>query len=93
MKAGEMKNCEACGKQMVGALNPNTGAVSPIEVEPDERGNVVLHRRQIDGVMTVCAWTLGKLDIIEKAKKAGVELRLNHFAYCPEKARFGRQAG
>lgn len=71
-----------CGAQLVGALTIK-GKVAPIELAPDEqgRGNVWLGRRA-DGTV-ICATLSGLL--VEEAKLVGIPLRLNHFAYCPER--------
>lgn len=92
MRAGERKDCAACGVKLIGALNPKTGKVAPIEVDEHPDGNVFLHSRALDleSVMTVCAWTMGA-DTAEKAREAGVGLRMNHFATCPSRRRFERK--
>jgi hypothetical protein len=88
MQPGERKTCEACGKAMVGGLTMK-GKVAPIEVEPSGTGNVLL-QRHADG--TVAAITFGN-DTAQALRERGVELRLNHFATCPERERFNTNEG
>jgi hypothetical protein len=85
---GEQWACEACGKKLIAALT-NRGNVAPIEVEPSAVGNVLLHRRSIAGKLTPSAWVLGP-EMADYARENDVELRLNHFATCPERDRFKR---
>lgn len=81
---GQRWNCEGCAAPLVGARSKN-GKVSPITVEPKDNGNVLLHRRAGE----ITAWVLGG-DTLEKARENGVELRLNHFADCPQREQFER---
>jgi copper chaperone CopZ len=83
---GERWECEGCGKKLIGALTKN-GSVAPIELEPDERGNVILQTNTVD--RQVHAITLG-FDSAGKVAEAGAQLRLNHFAYCAYRERFQR---
>jgi copper chaperone CopZ len=85
--AGERWDCDGCGKKLIGALTKN-GSVAPIELEPDERGNVILQTNTTD--RQVHAITLG-FDSAGKVAEAGAELRLNHFSTCPERTRFMRR--
>lgn len=89
LRAGEVKTCEACGKQMIGAAHPNTGNVAPILLEPDEedRGNVLLFKR--DGEVRYAIIPNATMRVV--LRDLGVPLRLNHFADCPEAARFHRR--
>src|SRR5262245_17494307 len=98
MKPGQSKRCEACGCLMVGALTRD-GKVAPIEVGPDERGTVLLFRAEPAGPLratfgeeavvqcrTFAAGSMAHVELVDQ----GVPLRLNHFAYCPDAARFAR---
>lgn len=87
---GERWNCAACGEMLIGALTI-AGKVAPITVTPYDTddamaGNVWLGRRK-DGTV-ICATLSGAL--LEKARAEGLALHLNHFANCPDKARFAR---
>lgn len=83
MQPGDRKTCEACGKALVGGLTMK-GKVAPIESEPSSGGNVLL-QRHADGI--VAAITFGN-DTAQALRERGVELRLNHFASCPQAERF-----
>lgn len=85
MQPGERKDCQACGTPMVGGLTMK-GNVAPIEAKPSTQGNVLL-QRHADG--TVAAITFGN-ETAQALRERGVELRLNHFASCPERQRFER---
>lgn len=86
---GQTKACEACGVAMIGALTRD-GKVAPIEVDPDAtRGNVLLFKAPANGhaepvlqCRTFAGFALGEL----QAER--VPMRLNHFAFCPERDRF-----
>ncbi|HEX7088700.1 MAG TPA: hypothetical protein VF192_01110 [Longimicrobiales bacterium] len=94
MKPGERKRCEACGREMVGAVHPQTRKVAPIlvETEPEDlpaeqgRGNVLLFVREGEVRYAV----IGNANTRIALREMGVPLRLNHFADCPEAARFHR---
>ena len=85
-RVGERWNCAACGKPLIGALT-RKGAVAPIEIDVDARGNVHLWRSADNAVH---AWTMSGA-VLDEARAEGVQLRLNHFAYCPERERFKRE--
>lgn len=85
LQVGERKDCTACGKPMIGALTA-TEKVAPVEVDPSDVGNVLL-QRHADGVFV--AITFGN-ETAEALRQRGVELRLNHFATCPERERFSK---
>jgi hypothetical protein len=89
-EAGERWACEACGERLVGALTIS-GKVAPItllvyDAQDPMEGNVWLGRRK-DGTV-ICVTLSGEL--LEKARAEGLALHLNHFANCPERARFGK---
>lgn len=84
-EAGERFACDGCGKACIGALTKN-GAVAPIELEPDPRGNVLL-QRQSDGKIHAIVFGI---DSAGKVAEAGAELRMSHFATCPVAQRFRR---
>lgn len=86
LQPGEKRPCQACGVEMIGGLTLQ-GKVAPVEAEPSAGGNVLL-QRHADG--TVAAVTFGN-DTADALRQRGVELRLNHFASCPERERFNRQ--
>lgn len=94
LKAGERKRCEACGREMVGAVHPGTRKVAPIllaadpEDQPGEagRGNVLLFQRGGEVRYAIIANAAVRITL----REAGVPLRLNHFADCPDAARFHR---
>lgn len=79
---GEQRPCRACGKRFIGAAT-DAQAQAPIELEPDANGNVLLQRSGVG----VRAFTFGP-DNAAWLRGLGVELRMNHFASCPERARF-----
>lgn len=90
-QAGQRWTCDACGEQLIGALTIS-GKVAPITLlvydhhDPME-GNVWLGRRK-DGTV-ICVTLSGAL--LDKARAEGLALHLNHFANCPERARFERK--
>ena len=94
VKPGEVKTCEACGRRMIGAVYPSTQKVAPIvlEEEPEDmpaeegRGNILLFRRGGEVRYAIIENPTDRVKLREK----GVPLRLNHFADCPEAARFHR---
>lgn len=90
MDAGERKPCEACGEPLVGAAHANTGTVAPIHVAPDreDRGNVLLWREHYTGTMKYAVVPNSTMRVL--LRDLGVPLRLNHFAACPDAARFRR---
>lgn len=80
--AGERWTC-VCGEELVGALTINQ-KVAPVTLRCKDNGNVWLGRNS-EGVV-ICA-TLGG-PLLDKARDVGVTLHLNHFADCPDRARF-----
>jgi hypothetical protein len=62
------------------------GARAPIVRAASEDGNVLLLRHTVLGVLAI---QLTK-DMLDQARRQGVELRLNHFASCPARAKFAR---
>lgn len=75
--ADDIKTC-VCGARYVQRQHERTGKFAPIEHAPSERGNI-----RIKGD--------GRYAIIPKKELATYEgdRYLNHFAYCPSRARFG----
>lgn len=79
--------CRACRKPLIWARTPS-GAKAPIERDADERGNVLLLRSAaLDDPLAVVL----SGDLLDEAKGSSVALRLNHFAYCPERERFRKK--
>jgi hypothetical protein len=78
--------CEGCGLPLIWAHTP-TGARAPIVRDSSDDGNVLLLRHTQLGVIAV---QLTK-DMLEEARRQGVELRRNHFADCPNRAQFARK--
>lgn len=95
-KAGEKRDCSACGKPCIGAKSKH-GSVGPIELEPDRNGNVLLFR-DADGDLryAVVPSALGeaKRETTEAVRAFVREnfmvLRMNHFATCPRSEEFRR---
>ena len=90
-RPGERWACAGCGEQLVGALTIK-GNVAPItlavyDVDDAMAGNVWLGRRK-DGTV-ICATLSGPL--LDEARRQGIALHLNHFANCPERARFTKE--
>jgi hypothetical protein len=85
---GERRACHACGTEIVGARSASNPAnVLPVVLEPNaEKGNVLI--QQIDGTLT--AFVFGNAVVRGALRDAGVQLRLNHFADCPQAAGFRR---
>lgn len=83
----ERKQCEACRAEMIGAAHVRTGTVAPILLEPSDDGNCLLWRTSEGATYA----TVGKAEVREYLRNAGVPLRLNHFADCPHAARFTRR--
>jgi hypothetical protein len=69
---------------MIWAISP-AGARSPIDYAPSENGNVLLLSPSDLG--QVLAVVLTK-DGLELARDRGLQLRLNHFASCPNADEF-----
>jgi hypothetical protein len=77
--------CDGCGLPLIWAHTP-AGARAPIVRDPAEDGNVLLLRHSVLGILAI---QLTK-DLLDQARKQGVDLRLNHFASCPNRAQFAR---
>lgn len=86
LQAGERRKCAACGKEFVGAVNGTTGNVAPIvlAIPEEESGNCLLFQRGGEIRYAVIASSTFRVVL----RDLGVPLRLNHFADCPEAARF-----
>lgn len=75
-------HCKACGAALVWLRHVRTGQIAPIETTPSTDGNLVREGK-------------GQYRILPKAERAthvGPRYK-NHFATCPEAARFGQQKG
>lgn len=97
LRAGEKRKCEACGREFIGAANGTTGDVAPIVLdvpedvvpvgeEPAMFGNCILFNR--GGEIRYAVIGSSSLRVI--LRDLGVPLRINHFADCPEAARFSK---
>lgn len=73
----EQKRCKSCGALIMWAKNERTGRAAPIDVVPDEGGNVLMLDPDEDGV-----WyrVLNK----EQRDKVNEPLRTSHFQTCPQ---------
>lgn len=80
--------CRACGIELLWAVSPN-GKACPLVPEPREDGNVLVLAPT--GLSKPLAVVLTG-DLLQEARDAGVKLRLNHFADCPERGRFRKPA-
>lgn len=65
--------CTKCGKECVWLKNKTTEKPAPIEAEPNANGNIFIS----GGLYRIAA-----TEEIEKAKRIGKPLYLNHFASC-----------
>lgn len=88
---GERWQCEGCGEPLIGALTI-AQKVAPITTarydDSDAMpGNVWVGRRK-DGTL-ICITLSGAL--LAKAREQGMALHCNHFAQCPDAARFKRK--
>ena len=82
-KPGETWRCWSCGKALIGARTI-AGKVAPIEVDVTENANCFLFRGA-GGEVRVAV--LGG-PLLDEAKRQGFQLRLNHFASCPDRERW-----
>lgn len=81
-----------CGAKLIGAAGKSSGpvpSVQPITVEAHPNGNVLLARDE-RGVLR--GFIIGKPDVAEYLRGMGVQLRLNHFADCPDRERYERSS-
>lgn len=92
-KPGDTWIC-TCGEKLIAARTIR-GSVAPITVEVKDNGNVWLGRArhpEDDGSRVVASAVLGG-PLLDLAREQGMGLHLNHFADCPDQARFRRQRG
>lgn len=98
-REGERRACSACGVECIGAKSRH-GSVGPIELEPRPTGNVLLFKGQ-KGELRYAVLPGGTpgTPAGEKAKAVRewvadnfMTVRTNHFATCPEREKFGRNA-
>lgn len=99
LQPGERRPCAGCGTMIIGARSlvtesrpghdpTKTPGVLPITLEPNaEKGNVLI--QQIDGELR--AIVFGKAAPLDALRAHGVQLRLCHFADCPEADQFRRR--
>jgi hypothetical protein len=80
----DLAECEACKAFMLWAISPS-GARSPIDYAPSEKGNVLL--LQPTGLGELLAVVLSG-QALERARARGMDLRLSHFASCPNADEF-----
>lgn len=74
---GQHGECGSCQAPVIWARNVNTSNVAPLDAEPVEDGNCAYQATQ--GTYSVL-----NAQQREAAKAAGVPLRKNHFATCPQ---------
>lgn len=87
LEPGERRPCRACGTPIVGARSSSNPAnVLPVVVEPVANGNVLIQQK--DGVLT--GFVIGNPVVRGALQEAGVVMRINHFADCPQAASFER---
>jgi CDP-diacylglycerol pyrophosphatase len=99
-KVGERRACSACGKECIGAKSRH-GSVGPIELEPNERGNVLLFKDAKGDLRYAVIPTTKRVTDPEKLARAEairswvhenlMARRMNHFSTCPEAERFRRE--
>lgn len=65
--------CQKCGKEVMWLGHKDTNKTAPIEVEPNEKGNIFVKGN---------LYRIATKAEIEKAKEIGKPLYLNHFASC-----------
>jgi len=65
--------CKKCGKETLWLRHKETGKPAPIEAEPSPNGNIF-----VQGEL----YRIAAAEEIEKAKRIGKPLYLNHFATC-----------
>lgn len=70
--------CRSCGEPLLWAIT-SSGSRAPLCAKPSDDGNVLVWR--IRGEVR-CATASGST--LDWLREAGVPLRLNHFANCPE---------
>lgn len=83
--AGERWTC-TCGAPLLGAMHPDTEKVAPITVAEKDDGNVLVYGNR-EGVL--CYRPVRDEAALAWLRKSKVPLRLNHFADCPDRARYG----
>lgn len=85
--------CQSCGRSLIYLLHARTGNVAPIEYAPAANGNVVPVDAEGDPtpIVSAAAYRIkGKHEEWDLAKGL---LYLNHFASCPNAARYRPQRG
>lgn len=75
--------CRECHTETVYLKHKTTGKKAPIEVEPNENGNILVKDGQ---------YRIATKEEIAKAKEIGHPLYLNHFASCKFAASFAQSA-
>lgn len=88
--------CRGCGEAIYW-VRMKSGKRNPMNAEPDpERGNVLVVDDEVDvgfyGVPLNTGVPLGA-DQAAEARTQGTPLYLSHFATCPARARFRKEAG
>lgn len=78
-----MDTCRSCGEPLVWALTAN-GKPAPVTRAPRENGNVLVFRDHAGELRSI----VPPEEVRRYLREAGVPLRLNHFADCPQAARF-----
>jgi hypothetical protein len=80
---GHPRACRACRAPLIGAMTA-AGRVAPITMEAKENGNVLVF---VDAEAVLQARTFTG-EALAELRRQGVPLKLNHFADCPQAARF-----
>lgn len=84
---GERRACHACGTMIIGARSSSNPAnVLPVVLAPHEKGNVLIQQK--DGELV--AFVFGNPVVRGALHDAGVVMRINHFADCPQAGTFQR---
>lgn len=75
--------CRKCGKECVWLKHKDTKKPAPIEAEPSPNGNIFIQGK---------LYRMATADEIEKAKRIGKPLYINHFATCEFAKSFRKEA-
>lgn len=72
-----MSTCKSCGAEIIWRYNETSGRKMPIDAEPSEDGNIMLHA---DGL----AAHVVPRGTIAEVQSLGIGLHRSHFASCPQ---------
>jgi hypothetical protein len=84
---GYPRACGACGASLVGARTA-AGKTAPVTLESKVDGNVLVFLSAEEEPVLECRTFAG--EVLDALRRAGVPLKLNHFADCPSAERFKR---